>query len=238
MPNFLRFQLLARVILSVALASTVQAQTPLSFDQCTDDLEGSFETLALDARAISGFILCPQTDFPWEIVVQLSTSPEKSHHLAQLFGVRTPGYRSMQIDGRASYEMRPFTKDIWSVDIFDDHGNRDTGTSFIWARDMSENEMPFVTGALDWHPVKYFDCYRATALAGDREGLNCRTRYHITTCSRFFEEHMSETWFDPEFTIRVHSYNDASTNHLFEHFEEVHSYVEDVLNRLLEFSCS
>ncbi|WP_154666795.1 hypothetical protein [Litoreibacter arenae] len=225
-------------MLSVTFVSTAHAQTPLNFDHCRDDLEKSFETLALEARAISGFSLCPQANFSWNIVVQLTPSPEKSHRLVQLFGVRTPGYRSLQTDGRASFEIRPFSKDIWSVDIFDDHGNRDTGTSFIWARDMSENARPFVTGALDWHPVKYFDCYRATARAGDREGLNCRTRYHITTCSRFLDEHMSEAWFDPEFTIRVHSYNDASTNHLFEHFEEVHSYVEEVLNRLLEFSCS
>jgi hypothetical protein len=57
-------------------------------------------------------------------------------------------------------------------------------------------------------------------------------------CSRFLDEHMSDAWFNPEFTIRVHSYNDASTDHMFEHFEGVHSYIEDVLNRLLEFSCS
>lgn len=238
MPNSSRFGLLICVMLSAAFASTAQTQTSLGFDQCTDDLEGNFEKLASEARAISGFNLCPQAGFPWDIVVQLSVSPEKSHSLAALFGVRTPGYRTTQIDGRASFDIRPFTKNIWSVDIFDDHGNRDVGTGFIWARDMSENARPFAAGALDWNPVKYFDCYRATAKAGDREGLNCRTRYHIATCSRFYDKHMGEPWFDPEFTIRIHSYNDTSTNHLFEHFEEVHSYVEGVLNRLLEFSCS
>ncbi|WP_159075348.1 hypothetical protein [Celeribacter baekdonensis] len=237
MLNSARFRLLLFAMLSAAFSSTAQAQTSLGFDQCTDDLEGSFEKLASEAKVITGFSLCPEANFPWDIVVQLSNSPEKSHSLAQLFGVRTPGYRTMQIDGRASFEIRPFTKNIWSVEIFDDHGNRDVGTSFIWARDMSESERPFVAGALDWSPVKYFDCYR-TSKAGDREGLNCLTRYHITTCSRFFDKHMSETWFDPEFTIRIHSYNDTSTNHLFEHFEEVHTYVEGVLNRLLEFSCS
>jgi hypothetical protein len=225
-------------MLSVAFSSTIQAQTSLGFDQCTVDFEGSFEKLAPVAKAISGFNLCPQADFPWDIQVRHSNSPEKSYSLAQLFGVRAPGYRTMQIDGRATCEIRPFTKNIWSVDIFDDHGKRDVGASFIWARDMSENARPFVAGALDWSPAKYLDCYRATEKADDREGLNCRTRYNIATCSCFYDKHMGETWFDPEFTIRIHSYNDTSTNHLFEHFEEVHSYVEGVLNRLLEFSCS
>lgn len=238
MSRLVRFIFATCVALSATLPSAAKAQSPLNFDQCTDYLEGDFLAFALEGRAVSGFSLCPQADFPWGIHIQLTTSPEKFYTLSQLFGLRTPGYRSMRIDGRASFEIRPFTKDIWSVEIFDDHGNRDTGTSFIWARDMSENARPFEAGAMDWNPVKYLQCYRATARAGDREGLNCRTRYHVTMCSRFLDEHMSDAWFNPEFTIRVHSYNDASTDHLFEHFEEVHSYVEDVLNRLLEFSCS
>lgn len=219
-------------------ASSTQAQNSLSFDQCIDDIEARFEKLSTEARAISGFDLCTQTHFPWEIRIQLSVSPEKTHRLAQLFGLRTPGYLSMQIEGRVSYEIRPFTKDMWSVDVFDDHGNRETGQDFIWARDMSENARPFAPGALDWHPVKYFNCYRATSRAGDREGLNCRTRYHVTLCSRFVDKQMGETRFAPEFSIKVQSKNDASTTHLFEHYDEVHSYIEHVLKRLLEFSCS
>ncbi len=238
MLKYLYLTLSIYLALFVTLASTTQAQTSLDFNQCADDLEGNFEKLALEAHAISYFSLCPEAGFPWDIRIRLTSSPETSHHLAQLFGVRTPGYRSTQIDGRASFEIRPFTKGIWSVDIFDDRGNRDSGTSFIWVRDISHRARPLAPGALDWYPVKYFDCYRATARTGDREGLNCRTSYHITTCSRFLDKHMSEAWFSPEFTIRVHSFNDASTDHLFEHFEEVNSYVEDVLKRLLEFSCS
>lgn len=237
MLKYLYLTLSINLALLTTLASAAQAQTSLDFNQCADDLEGNFETLALEAHAISYFSLCPEADFPWDIRIRLTPSPETSHNLAQLFGVRTPGYRSMQIDGRASFEIRPFTKDIWSVDIFDDHGNRESGTGFIWVRDISQSALPLAPGALDWNPVKYFDCYRATAQTGGREGLSCRTSYHITTCSRFVDKHMSEAWFSPEFTIRVHSFNDVSTDHLFEHFEEVNSYLEVVLKRLLEFSC-
>ena len=111
--------------------------------------------------------------------------------------------------------------------------------TFIWARDFSHDGRPFQKSALDWFPVRYFDCYRVLPEDHPRHGLNCETRYQVKACRRFYEK-LSSEWRreNSRYVIKVFSQGDEQTAEMFADFDQINEYVEGLLDRFLEISCS
>ncbi len=206
---------------------------------CIDDIGKQLTEFAQGIPKARGFALCPNSNFPIGISIMRLIGADPFRHLAGMFAARTPGYRSKGGDGKASFRFKPYNKNVWSVDTFDEYANLDETTNFIWAKDFSFDGRPWGDSSMDWYPVRYFNCYDVLLDDHPRNGLNCETRYHIKTCKRFLNTNVPENFIPrTRFAIKVYSQGNKQTEVMFEHFDDINKYIEAVLDQLLEFSCS
>ncbi len=158
-----------------SMAQESDAKITHDFNLCSENLEEQFTELARRTIVSSGFELCPNSNPSLGLILMRINAPDPFRHLASMFAARTPGYRSKKIEGKVSFRFKPYRENVWSVDTFDDYGNLDEKTDFVWARNFSFDGMPWGNKSMDWYPVRYFDCYKVLPKDSPRAGLNCET---------------------------------------------------------------